>query len=185
MTIAMQGPLSNYGAGLAIILGRPFKVGDTITLGRNSGVVENVKLAGTVLVGEDGERITIPNKEIVGQVVVNSAARRVVQTKIAVAADTDITKAIDALRNALSVHEALKDGPGPQIGVHDFTYGRLVLGVRYWVPSRSYFEMRYKLNHDLLTALREAGVQLLSVHGVAVLAHPLTADEEGIEESEG
>lgn len=185
VTIAMQGPLSNYGAGLAIILGRPFTVGDTITLGRISGMVENVKLAGTVLVGEDGERITIPNREIVGKVIVNSAARRVVQTKIAVAADTDIPKAIDALRHAFDAHETLKDGPGPQIGVHDFTYGGLVLGVRYWVPSRSYFEMRYKLNHDLLTALREAGVQLLSAHGVAVLAHPLTADDEGMEGAEG
>ena len=69
-------------------------------------------------------------------------------------------------------------------GVHDSTYGGLALGVRYWAPSRSDFEMRYKLKHDLLTALREAGVQLLSAHGVAVSAHPLTADEEGMEESE-
>ena len=53
-TMAIQGPLSNYGAGLSIILGRPFVVGDTITLGRTSGVVEDVKLAATVLVGEDG-----------------------------------------------------------------------------------------------------------------------------------
>ena len=67
-TLAIQGPLSNYGAGLSIILARPFIVGNTITLGGTSGVVENITLSTTILVGEDGERITIPNKEIVGQV---------------------------------------------------------------------------------------------------------------------
>ncbi len=181
VTIAMQGPLSNYGAGLAIIFGRPFTVGDTITLGRTSGVVETVKLAGTVLVGEDGERISIPNKEIVGKVIVNSKASRVIQTKIAVAIDTDIPEAIEALRKALSAREQPEDRPRAQIGVHDFTYGGIVLGVRYWVPSTSYFEMRYKVNHDLLNALRAIGVQLQSAQGVALMAPSLSADEEGAE----
>src|SRR3990167_9526085 len=48
-SFAIQGPLSNYGAGLSIILSRPFLVGDTITVGDVSGIVEDVKLASTVL----------------------------------------------------------------------------------------------------------------------------------------
>ena len=184
LTIAMQGPLSNYGAGFAIILGRPFAVGDTISLGRTSGVVEDVKLAATVLVGEDGEKITIPNKEIVGKVIVNSAARRVIQTKIAVMAGVDISRAIDVLRRALEAHDELGEAPTAQIGVHDFTYGGIVLGVRYWVPSTSYFEMRYKVNHNLLKALREAEVQLLPIHGIALPAQSLSGDEAEAEEHE-
>tara|TARA_B100000676_G_C18072841_1_gene845504 strand:+ start:2632 stop:3246 length:615 start_codon:yes stop_codon:yes gene_type:complete len=100
-TIAIQGPLSNYGAGFAIIIGRPFTVGDTITIGPTSGVVNEVKLAGTVLLGEDGEKITVPNKEIVGKVIVNSEAKRVVQTKIAVPTDTDISAATKIVRQVL------------------------------------------------------------------------------------
>ena len=60
-TLAIQGPLSNFGAGFAILLGRTYSVGDTITIGKVSGVVADVKLAATVLTGEDGEKITIPN----------------------------------------------------------------------------------------------------------------------------
>ena len=65
-TIAIQGPLSNYGAGVSIILARSFVVGNTITVNRAaSGVVEEITLVHTVLIGEDDERITVPNKEIV------------------------------------------------------------------------------------------------------------------------
>jgi hypothetical protein len=65
------GPLSNYGAGLALILGRPFVVGNTLTVLGRSGVVEEIRLAATWLRTEDGERVIIPNKEIVGQVAAN------------------------------------------------------------------------------------------------------------------
>ena len=49
VTYAVQGPLSNYGAGISIILGRPFVVGDTISVAGASGVVTEVTLACTVL----------------------------------------------------------------------------------------------------------------------------------------
>ena len=100
--MAIQGPLSNYGAGLSIILARPFAVGDTITVNRNtSGVVEDITLAYTLLFGEDGEKITIPNKEIVGRVIVNSDERRVVQTRVCIGDDQDTDKALGAIRAAL------------------------------------------------------------------------------------
>ncbi|MDD9918213.1 MAG: mechanosensitive ion channel, partial [Rhodospirillaceae bacterium] len=58
-TFALQGPLSNYGAGLAIILTRPFVVGNTVKIQNVSGVVEEVSLAATVLRGEAREPITV------------------------------------------------------------------------------------------------------------------------------
>jgi small conductance mechanosensitive channel len=75
-SFALQGPLSNYGAGLMIIIARPFVVGDTITVKNVSGIVEEVTLATTILTTEDGEKITIPNKHIVGEILNNSFANR-------------------------------------------------------------------------------------------------------------
>ena len=85
MTFALQGPLSNYGACLSIILSRPFVVGNTVTVKGVSGVVEEVSLAVTVLRGEDGERITVPNKHVVGKVIVNSRNSRIVESRIGIA----------------------------------------------------------------------------------------------------
>jgi len=182
-TMALQGPLSNYGAGLSIVLGRPFTVGDTITIGRTSGVVADVKLAGTVLVGEDGERITVPNKEIVGKVIVNSEAKRVVQTRIAVPADTDVERATGAIRDVLAKDQELDDEPRSQVGVHDFTYGGIVLGARFWVPSTRYFEIRYRVNAALLSALRAASIPILSTPAVALTAESLSGDEDEEDEA--
>lgn len=183
-TMALQGPLSNYGAGLSIILARPFVVGNTITVGDTSGVVDEVKMAYTRLLGEDGERITIPNKDIVGRVIVNSETRRVVQTKIALAADADLERATQAVQKAVAGALPPKDaeagGAEPQVGLHDFTFGGLVLGVRFWVPSSRYYELRYAVNRAILDALRGAGVPLLAGVQPAVMADSLSGD--GVQE---
>lgn len=179
-TMALQGPLSNYGAGLSIILARPFVVGNTISVGDTAGVVDEVKMAHTRLIGEDGEVITIPNKDIVGRVIVNSETRRVVQTKIALAPEADLDKAVAAVRSAVAAAlpqpEEDAEGPDPQVGLHDFTFGGLVLGVRFWVPSSRYYELRYKVNRAILDALRNAGVGMLRNVQPAVMAESLSGD---------
>ena len=178
-TMAIQGPLSNYGAGLSIILARTFAVGNTITINKDvSGVVDEITLANTILVGEDGERITIPNKEIVGKVLVNSNENRVVQSRLCIDEAEDWEKALSVLRNALESFDAFNAGPKPQVGIHDFTYGGIIIGMRFWVPSKRYFNMRYRVNEVALKALKDAGIGLHSTANVAVLAPTLAADED-------
>lgn len=177
-TMAIQGPLSNYGAGLSIILSRPFAVGDTITVRNVSGTVDDIKLAATVLIGEDRERITIPNKEIVGEVIVNSDANRIVETRIAIGFNEDSERAVETLRQVLARADNVVDEPRPQVGIHDFTYGGVVIGLRFWVPGLQYFQTRYAVNEALLKGLREAGISLLPAGSQAVPAAPLSADLE-------
>lgn len=173
LTLALQGPLSNFGAGLGIILTRPFLIGNTITVGNSSGVVETIALGVTILVGEDGERITIPNKEIVGRVLVNSQDQRVVQTRVAVAGINNADHTVSAVRKALESIEDINVAAKPQVGVHDFTYGGYVLGVRFWVPSAKYFQMRYVVNKAILDALNDASVPLLQAGGLSLEAASL------------
>lgn len=183
-TIAIQGPLSNYGAGVSIILARPFVVGNTITVNRGaSGVVEEITLAHTVMRGEDGEKITVPNKEIVGRVIVNSERRRVVQSKIAIQAGQDIDAAIAATRKAVSSIPEVADGPSPEVGIHDFTYGGIILGIRFWVPSSCYFQYRYAVNEAALKELNAAGIKLMKAAAMSMPAASLSADDDETEES--
>ncbi len=177
-TMAIQGPLSNYGAGLSIVLSRPFAVGDTITVRNISGTVDDIMLAATILIGEDRERITIPNKEIVGEVIVNSNENRIVETRIAIGFAEDSERAIDALQKVLKESKDVVDEPKALVGVHDFTYGGVVLGLRFWVPGLQYFQTRYSVNEALLKGLRDAGVTLLATSGQAVTAPALSADME-------
>ena len=171
-TFAIQGPLSNYGAGLSIIVSRPFVVGNTIAVQDVSGVVEEITLAHTVLIGEDGERITVPNRHIVGEVIVNSNEQRMAQTEIVVAADSDVARATDALTEALGAFPDIGQNPVPLVGVHDFAYGGIVLGLRFWVPSTRYYQTRYAVNRAALEALRAGGIELLPITGFVAPAIP-------------
>ena len=88
-SFAIAGPVSNYGAGLVIVLTRPFVIGNTITLNGVSGVVDEIRLAATILSTEDDEVITIPNKHIVGEILHNSFGNRIVETTVGISYGDD------------------------------------------------------------------------------------------------
>lgn len=175
LSFAIQGPVSNYGAGLVIILTRPFTVGDTILVQDVSGVVEEVTLSATTLIGEDQERITIPNRKVVGEILVNSDTHRIVESQIVIAADSDPEAAISAIAAALKDFPNLAEGGDPQVGIHDFGYGAIILGLRYWVPSSRYFRTRFEVNRAAYAALKGAGIELMSGGRIAVLTEPPAA----------
>jgi small conductance mechanosensitive channel len=169
LSFALSGPLSNYGAGLVIILTRPFVVGDTIEVRRVSGVVDEVTLSMTTLIGEDQERIVIPNRQIVGEILVNSDAHRIVESQLVIESQNDPEVAIAAIEAALSDFDGLAEGAAPQVGIHDFNFGGIVIGLRYWVPSSRYYQTRYAVNQTALAALKAKGISLLPAGRVAVL----------------
>jgi len=159
-SFAIQGPLSNYGAGLAIILARPFVVGNTIAVKDVSGIVEEISLAYTFLTTEDEERITIPNNKIVGEIIQNSFANRVVEAKVGIAYHNDPQKAIDAIKETLKQFPQISADPGPQIGIEEFADSAINIGMRYWVPTKNYFETIYAVNLSVFQALAASQITI-------------------------
>lgn len=156
--LALQGPLSNYGAGLTIILTRPFVVGDTIKIQDVSGIVEEIKLAYTLLSNEDGEVITIPNKQIVDQVLRNSFANLVVETIIGISYGDDPEKVIAIIKKILSDNPVVVNNPVPLVGIGNFGDSAIEIGLRYWVPTRRYYELLYSINREIYAKLTQQGV---------------------------
>ncbi len=159
-SFAIQGPLSNYGAGLSLILTRPFVVGNTITVNEVSGVVEEIKLAATVLSTEDGEEITIPNKHIVGEVLQNSFANKVVEASVGISYEDDPEVAIRIVGEVLAENTEVCQDPGPQIGIEEFADSSINIGMRYWVPTKKYFQTLFQVNNALHKALLAGGVNI-------------------------
>lgn len=159
-SFALQGPLSNYGAGLVIIITRPFVVGDTISIEGVNGVVEEVTLATTILSSEDGEKITIPNKQIVGEILINSFENKVVESSVGISYDDDPEEAIAIVREVLASFSKIVMEPSPQIGIAEYADSSINLGMRYWVPTKSYFETMYAVNLSVYKKFKEAGVTI-------------------------
>jgi len=152
--LALQGSVSNYAAGIILIMSRPFKVGDTVSVAGVYGVVEEIKLAYTMLRNEDEELITIPNKKMIGNVLVNSFEYRVVESSIGIAYESDPQKAIDVIHTVLAGFDEISHEQKPIVGIANFAESSIALGLRYWVPTKSYFKLQYAVNLAIFNALR-------------------------------
>ncbi|MFA5059181.1 MAG: mechanosensitive ion channel domain-containing protein [Candidatus Omnitrophota bacterium] len=64
--LALQGSLSNFAAGVMLIIFQPFHVGSTVEAGGALGVVEEIQIFNTIIVTSDGKRIIVPNAKITG-----------------------------------------------------------------------------------------------------------------------
>jgi small conductance mechanosensitive channel len=158
--LAFQGLLSNYGAGLTIILTGLFHIGDTIRVQGVFGVVKEITLGYTLVENEDGELITIPNRHVVGEIVHNSADLRIVEGEVGVAYSSDMNKALAVVESAVKSTEHVSQQPQPQIGIDRFDDSGITIGFRVWVPSLQYFGCKYRMNRAVLNALQDAQIQI-------------------------
>lgn len=159
-SMALQGPLSNYGAGISIILGHPFVVGDTIVVTGQSGVVQEVTLSSTILTDEDGVKITIPNKSIVGEIIHNSFKYKIVENKIGVSYSDDPEKAIGVIQRTIANFKEVAGTPKPQVGLQEFGDSSINIGCRYWIPTTKYFQTLCAINLAIHKALAAAQITM-------------------------
>ncbi|GIU15778.1 mechanosensitive ion channel family protein [Shewanella sp. MBTL60-007] len=158
--LALQGMLSNYAAGITIIVTRPFIVGNTIEVKGVGGLVKDIHLGMTVLTNEEGEEINIPNKHIVGEILHNSFANKLVETKLNISYQADPQQVITLLAKVLSDSSVVYQGDKAQVGVNDFNSIGIEIGVRYWVATQSYYQDKYQTNAALFKALKEADIEI-------------------------
>lgn len=158
--LAMQGLLSNYGAGLNIILARPFVVGDTIRVKGVAGLVKEVHLAFTVLADEDDVVITIPNKHIIGEIIHNSNTDTLAEETVGISYDSDPEKAIAVIKRALEKTDKVNMDRPPQVGIEDFADSSINIGIRFWAPTNQYFDTRYRANAAIFEALKAAEIAI-------------------------
>ncbi len=158
--LALQGLVANYAAGISIIATRPFKVGDTLTVIGVSGIVKEIKLAMTIIETEDLEEIMIPNKHIVGEVLLNTFENRLVESTVGISYNNDPEIAKEAILKALSELSFVSQKPVPQVGIENFGDSAIEIGVRAWVPTYTYMESKYLLNKAIYQAIQDANLTI-------------------------
>ncbi|AXV65980.1 mechanosensitive ion channel family protein [Pseudoalteromonas lipolytica] len=169
--LALQGMLSNYGAGLAIIATRPFVVGDTIEVKGVSGQVKTIELGYTILINEEKVEITIPNKHIVGEILHNSFSYSLVKGEIDIAYDANADLAIELIETVLKEHELVADEPHSQVGIERFADSGVTLSYRYWVPTTKIIETKLSVNRKVFSAIQGADIDIPFPQRIVTLNH--------------
>ena len=160
LSLAVQGPVSNYGAGIVLIITRPFKVGDTLTLNDMTGLVDCVNLGNTQLINEDEERITIPNRDVLGEVFTNSYNYKIVEAVVGIDYGADPEKAIRCISEAIQSVEGIAPEKTPEVGIDEFADSSINIGYRVWVPTQKYHRVRYAINMAIFRALETARITI-------------------------
>ena len=158
--LALQGSVSNFAAGVVLIATKPFKIGDTIKIHDIYGEVKEIKLAYTILINEDKEQITIPNKYMIGDVLVNSYAYRIVEGSVGVSYDSDIKVSIELIKDVISTCSDTSDEQEPIIGIESFGDSSVNISYRYWVISDKFFKTQYEVNIKIFDALKDASITI-------------------------
>ncbi len=138
--LALQGSLSNFAAGVLMIIFKPFKVGDFIEAGGASGTVEKIEIFTTTLKSPDNKIIIIPNSKVSGGNIINHSSEptRLVDIQIAFNYKDDIVKIETLLREVLNSDARILQNPAPAIGVAKFTETSVKIAVQPWVKTADY-----------------------------------------------
>jgi small conductance mechanosensitive channel len=102
--LAFSTPLSNLGSGLLVSFTQPLRLGDRITVGGETGFVEDMALIYTTLVTDDARRVFVPNTQLTTSMIVNRTIkdpRRVITARFPVSIETPIPEARAALLTAI------------------------------------------------------------------------------------
>ncbi|QRO01061.1 mechanosensitive ion channel family protein [Archangium violaceum] len=135
---AWSGLLSNFAAGVFLLVLRPFRVGDEISAGGVTGLVQEIGLFATTLDTPDNLRISVGNSRLFGDNIINFThhPHRQVTIKVPLQHGGDVFGLMNALKERISVVPDVLQQPAPSVGVAEFTALGPVLAVQVWAkPS--------------------------------------------------
>ena len=172
ISLAVQGVLSNFAGGVLLLLLKPFKEGDFITVkGENvQGTVEKIELYYTTIYTPEREKLVIPNSTLTNKSVVNSglsSGEKRLSVTVGVSYREDI-------RRAMAVLERLMDEEPRILPQNRRTYvdsmgeSSVVIGLRCLVSVQDYMDVRWDMLEKIRLAFAEENIEIpynqLDVH---------------------
>ncbi len=160
--LAFQGTLSNFAAGIMLLMFRPFHVADVINVAGHLGKVDEISLFTTTLDTFDNRRIIVPNGQVFGSTIENVTyhphRRADVAVGVSYAADIDKTRDV-LMQAARSVPGGLSD-PEPAIWLSDLGDSAVNWSVRVWAKSDDFGDVKQATIRAVKNALDDAGIEI-------------------------
>ena len=174
--LALQGSLSNFAAGVLLIVLRPYKVGDVVVIGKYLGRVDSIKVFHTIVVTSDHREVTIPNGGIVSAPIENHTAlgRRRLDLVVIVPAATDLAVVKRILERVAQADERISPSPPAAIDVYEIGDAGVKLYFRPWTTTEHYDRLAAATLDRLRTEMAAAQLKF-TVALQANLAQPVAA----------
>ncbi|MCF6269583.1 MAG: mechanosensitive ion channel [Melioribacteraceae bacterium] len=138
---ALQGSLSNFAAGVMLIIFKPIKVGDFVEAAGVMGSVEEIGIFVTTLTTPDNKVIYVPNSQMGGGIITNFSIKdtRRVDMEFGIGYSDDIDKARKVILEILSSDSRILKDPVPDVFVGTLADSSVNFKVRPWVNAADYW----------------------------------------------
>lgn len=158
----LQEIVANFISGLIILMERPIRVGDVVTVGDVSGRVTRLQIRATTILTWDRQELLVPNKEfITGRVLNWSLSDEVIRIhfNVGIAYGSDVELALKLIEETADEHPNVLDDPKPLVTFEGFGDNALTLGLRCYVPALSTrLETITDLNRAINRKFNDAGL---------------------------
>lgn len=153
--LALQGSLSNFAAGVMLIVLRPYKVADIVVIGKYLGRVDAIRIFQTVIITQDHREVTIPNGQIIAAPIENLSVlgHRRVDLVVSVAQAADLATVRQLLDRAVRADERVRESPAPTIELAEITDAGMKLYVRPWTSVENYAKVAADTMERVKTAM--------------------------------
>jgi potassium efflux system protein len=160
----LQEIVANFVCGLIVLFERPFRVGDTVTIGDINGTVSRIRIRATTVVDWDRKELIVPNKEfVVGRLINWSLSDNYVRIRIPVgiAYGSDTKLAEELLIQVAGKNQRVLSEPAPQAVFKGFGDSSLNFELRVYVNGiDDYIPVMHEVNLAIDKAFKEAGLTI-------------------------
>jgi small conductance mechanosensitive channel len=138
--VAWSGLLSNFAAGIFLVLLRPFKVGDSITAAGQSGTVTEIGLFVTKIVNDNNILVHIGNNKLFGDNIINFSSNptRRADLRFQIAHGTDVEVVMQTLLTTIQAIPDVLTDPAPSVSVVELNASGILFAVRFYAPTASF-----------------------------------------------
>jgi small conductance mechanosensitive channel len=160
--LALQGSLSNFAAGVLMIVFRPFKAGDYIEGGGVSGTVEEVQIFTTYLTTPDNKEIIVPNSKIMGDNIINYSAKetRRIELVVGVGYGDNLDQARAIIKRILEADTRILKNPEPMIVISEPGDSSVNFSIRPWVKTADYWGTYFDLLETIKKSFDREGISI-------------------------
>ncbi|WP_286177853.1 mechanosensitive ion channel domain-containing protein [Rhodopirellula sp. JC639] len=160
----LQEIVANFVSGIILLLERPVRVGDVVTIGDTTGIVSRIQMRATTVTNWDRKELVIPNKDLITEKLLNWSLTNVINRltiNIGVAYGSDPDQVRELLYQVVRSHPQVLTDPAPLINFDTFGDSALNFAVRFYLEKLdNRIEVTHQINRDIAEALEKAGITI-------------------------
>lgn len=168
--LALQGSLSNFAAGIIVLIFRPYKVGDWIEVQEKFGKVEEIQIFNTIIVTPGLKTLIIPNGQIVEGIVTNFSTKGCIRLELNVTMpyEESFPKVAQIIMDVLKTTPKVLQDPEPEVGIEVYDSHNIVVSVRPYVKPDDYWEVTFDAYRRIKKAFHENSIKVAYSEGVEI-----------------